>query len=338
MRPSSAGATREAARAASADAICAARRTSTWTSDFSDVNGERARLPMAEWIHVVHTYRSGERRIYVNGRARRRPRPRPMLAIKSPARMWIGGWYNNYDFVGDIDEVRISKVARSADWVKLQYENQKPLQTAGRPAGAAGQRFLGLADEDHRPGGQERDGHRQGRRRTEGLLDPQARRPGNDRRRGPAFTSRFDAGRVVGDQSLTLQFKAVYADEVKTQDIPVTIKEDIPEPVFTLQAPARWDGRETIEVVPQIANLSAMQAKGAGELKYAWTVSGIAVIKEIVPGKLILKRAQNSGTMTVTAGARATAAQPSPRDHDRGQGAEATMPGSSGRRPRMRSP
>ena len=44
-------------------------------------------------------------------------------------------------------------------------------------------------------------------------------------------------------------------NEVKTRDIPITIKEDIPEPVFTLKAPATWDGRTTIEVVPQIANL-----------------------------------------------------------------------------------
>ena len=115
------------------------------------------------------------------------------------------------------------------------------------------------------------------------------------------FQFTFDAGRVTGDKSATLQFKAVYADEVKTRDIPITIREDIPEPVFTLKAPATWDGRATIEVVPQIANLEAMQAKGAGELNYAWSVSDIAVIKEIVPGKLILKRAQNSGKMTVTA-------------------------------------
>ena len=72
-------------------------------------------------------------------------------------------------------------------------------------------------------------------------------------------------------RSATLQFKAVYADEVKTKDIPITIKEDIPEPVFTLKAPATWDGRETIEVVPQIANLAAMQAKNAGELKFDWS-------------------------------------------------------------------
>ena len=35
----------------------------------------------------------------------------------------------------------------------------------------------------------------------------------------------LDAGRVVADTSAVLQFKAVYADEVKTRDIPVTVKE-----------------------------------------------------------------------------------------------------------------
>lgn len=43
-----------------------------------------------------------------------------------------------------------------------------------------------------------------------------------------------------------------------------------------------------------------LQAKGVGELKYRWNASGVAVIKEAVPGKLLLKRAQNSGTLHVT--------------------------------------
>jgi hypothetical protein len=47
--------------------------------------------------------------------------------------MYIGGWYDNYKFVGEIDEARLSKVTRSADWVKLQYENQKPLQSVVGP-------------------------------------------------------------------------------------------------------------------------------------------------------------------------------------------------------------
>ncbi len=92
--------------------------------------------------------------------------------------------------------------------------------------------------------------------------------------------------------------------------------------MFTLKAPAKWDGRETIEVVPQISNLKAMQAKGAGELKYDWTVSGMAVIKEIEPGKLILKRAQNSGTMTVTATLSNGGEPIRPAIQDRGQGTQ----------------
>ena len=101
--------------------------------------------------------------------------------------------------------------------------------------------------------------------------------------------------------SATLTVKAIYPNEVKSKDIAITISDDIPEPVFTLAAPAKWDGRETIEVVPQISNLAAMQAKGAGEVKVNWTVDDVAVIKRIESGKLILKRAQGNGVMRVTA-------------------------------------
>ena len=87
-------------------------------------------LPLAQWVHVAHTYKNGDSRVYVNGvldgvsTSAAAP-----LAIKQPAKMWIGGWQNNFNFAGDIDEVRISKVARSAEWIRLQYANQKPLQT-----------------------------------------------------------------------------------------------------------------------------------------------------------------------------------------------------------------
>src|SRR5207248_1105062 len=75
----------------------------------------------------------------------------------------------------------------------------------------------------------------------------------------------------------------------------------VPDPVFTLQAPATWDGRATIRVVPRIVNLSQMRAAGAGELHYSWSVSDIAVTKETASEKLTLSRAQNSGKLTVTA-------------------------------------
>ncbi len=268
---------------------------------FSDGNVQGgSTLRPGQWIHVMHTYQKGDSRVYVNGvldgASTSRSTP---LAIKSPARMWIGGWYNNYDFVGDIDEVRISKVARSADWVKLEYENQKPLQTLVGTVVQSGNEFSVSPAQVTVLEGKSAtlSAHAGGAQKVYWIL----KRGGSefvaavDRL---AFT--FNAGRVVGDQSASLQFKAVCADGVKTKDVPITIQEDIPEPVFTLNSPSKWDGRETIEVVPRISNLAAMQAKGAGELKYTWSASGLATIKEIVPGKLILKRAQNSGKLSIT--------------------------------------
>ena len=266
----------------------------------ADVSSE-GRMPMNEWIHVVHTYQQGDSRIYVNGvLSGVSAKPNAPLAIKTPARLFIGGWYHNYDFVGDIDEVRISKVTRSADWVKLEYENQKAQQTLTGPVVLPGQAFAVSQAQATVPEGKTATFTAQagGAQKVYWILKRDAGETvvAVDRL---AFT--FDAGRVTGDQTATLQCKAVYPDGVRTKDITITIKEDIEEPAFTLKAPARWDGRTTIEVVPQIGNLKAMQARGAGELKIDWTVAPMAVIKEVAPGKLILTRAQNSGTMTVTA-------------------------------------
>ena len=80
-----------------------------------------------------------------------------------------------------------------------------------------------------------------------------------------AFT--FDAGRVTGDKTVTLQCKAVYPDGVKTKDIAIAIKEDIPEPVFTLAAPAAWDGRATIEVVAARHESRGDAGQGRGRLE-----------------------------------------------------------------------
>ncbi|MCE9533181.1 MAG: DUF2341 domain-containing protein [Planctomycetes bacterium] len=266
-------------------------------SDFSDVKSDSL-LPMSEWIQVVHTYTKGEGKIYINGKLD--GSAAPLLNIRTPARLWIGGWYNNYDFVGDIDEVRISKVARSADWVKLEYENQKPLQKLTGAIVQSGEAFAVTPEKANVLEGQSVTFKAQagGAQKTYWILKRDGRESivATDRL---AFT--FDAGRVTGDQSATLQFKAIYANEVKTRDIPIAITDAIPEPVFTLQAPSKWDGRSPIDVVPMITNLKEMQAKGAGQLNFSWSISEIAVIKEAAPGKLTLKRAQNSGKMIVTA-------------------------------------
>ena len=264
----------------------------------ANVSGEST-LPMAEWTQLVHTYTGDEARIYVNGVLDGVNKKGAPLALESPARLWIGGWYNKYNFVGDIDEVRISKVARSAEWVKLQYENQKPMQSLVGPIIQPGSGFsVAPAALTVLEGKQAViTAQAGGAQKLSWTLKADGKESviATDR-----LTVTFDAGRVTEDKTATLQFKAIYANEVKIKDIPISIKEDIPEPIFTLKAPATWDGRTPIEVVPQIANLSAMQAKGAGELKVNWEVSGLAVIKKVSPDKLILTRAQNSGQLVVT--------------------------------------
>jgi len=269
---------------------------------FSAGNVEaKTSLAMSEWIHVVHTYKVGESRLYVNGvlDGENKTTGGP-LNLRTPGRMYIGGWYNNYQFVGDIDEVRISQVTRSADWVRLEYENQKPLQTLVGPLVQPGSDFsvaekqLTIAEGKTatvtaKIGGAQKIYwiQNKGGMETIAAVDQSH------------FT--IDAGRVTGDEKFVLRIKAVYADSVKNLEIPVTIKEEIPDPVFTLKASATWDGRETIEIVSRVSNLPELQAKHVGDLKYDWRVSGLAVIKEVAPGKLILKRAQNSGALTVTA-------------------------------------
>lgn len=269
---------------------------------FSDANVQsRGALALSEWIHVAHVYQKGDTRLYVNGvldgASRSTGAP---LSIKRPARLWIGGWYNNYEFIGDIDEARVSKTARSADWVRLEYENQKPLQTLTGPVVTPGNGFSVSPEQVTVLEGKSATllGVAGGAQKIYWILKSAGRETllAVDRSR-----LTFDAGRVVGNQSATLQFRAVYANEVKTLEIPISIQEDVPEPVFTLDAPARWDGRAPVEVWARIANLPAMQAKGAGQCKMEWSAASIAVIKETASGKLILKRAQNSGILTVTA-------------------------------------
>jgi hypothetical protein len=266
-------------------------------SDFSDVKSE-SRLSLGEWVHVVHTYHRGNGRIYINGRLD--GEATPLLNIKSPARLWLGGWYHNYDFIGDLDEVRISKVTRSPEWVQLQFENQKPLQTVVGHIPRGGSSFSVTPARAIIPEGMpasftaEAGGAqkitwilREGERETVLAVD--------------RFICELPPRRVQGDSKATLLFRAVFPAATKTLEIPVTISEAIEEPDFKLQAPATWDGRSAIQIVPQIANLSALQSKRASDVKIAWAVGPFATVHDALPDKLILRRAQQSGALVVSA-------------------------------------
>ena len=258
------------------------------------------RLPMSEWVHVVHAYTNGNTHLYLNGQLEGSSTDKGSpLDIRTPARMWLGGWYNNYDFVGDIDEVRISNVQRSANWVKLSYENQKRNQTLVGTLPQPGTTFevsseMVVMEEGSsttvsaEAGGAEKVYWILRRGDEESVV-------ASDR-----FSYTLDAGRVTDDTSWTLRLKAVYRDRVKTRDIPIMIKDSIPEPKYVLEAPTIWNGRDTIEVLPSISNAQAMTDAGTDKLRYRWIVSGGAVTKEIAADRLILHRSQYSGPIRIT--------------------------------------
>ena len=264
---------------------------------FADVQAERA-LAVGEWYQVVHTYSPRDSRVYINGVLEGKSTPE--LDLPPTSALWIGGWYGNYSFVGDVDEVRIAGVARSADWIRLEYENQKPMQTAVGPIVREGTEFTlsddAIAlDEGARATVRARIG---GAQKIVWTLvrDGTRRVVATD-----TLACTVEAGRVAGDARATLECKVVRADGVAVRSVAIAVREAIADPEFTLEAPGQWDGRSPIAVTPRLAT------PVAGELQVKWTVGDIAVTHAAVPpsvgdpGSLRLTRAQNSGTATVTA-------------------------------------
>ncbi|MFT5734495.1 MAG: hypothetical protein ACJAZN_001539 [Planctomycetota bacterium] len=264
----------------------------------ADVSGDCAGANQ-EWTLAMHTYHKGETRLYINGVLAGNGNPRAStLSVKRPARLWLGGWYNNYAFVGDMDEARVSSVARSADWARLEYENQRPLQTLLGSLVQPGS-GLSLSTQELRVSegaSAEVEAEAMGAQKVYWTLDQGAgsRVVAVDR-----FHYTLEPGRVVGDESWLLRFHAIYPHEVKSLDCRVQVAEAIPEPVFSLLAPAGWDGRESIDVRPRITNLKQLKAAGVADLSYEWKVRDLAVIQQIKADRLELDRSQNSGTLVV---------------------------------------
>ena len=262
---------------------------------FADVEG-KTKINSNNWTHVVHTYTKGESRVYINGILD--GISSPLLDIPKPVGMRMGGW-NEYDFVGDIDEVRISSVRRSDDWIKLEYENQKNNQSLVGNIKKEGNQFsiskknILLLEGGNTTITATANGAikvywilKEGNNETELSTD--------------RLTQKIESGRIAGNKQLTLIFKAIYLDSIKSIDIPIFIQENIPDPKFSFQIPFKWNGRDKIEIIPIINNIEQLKFKHASNLTYKWSTTGIAVSKKITSNKLILARSQNSGEMTVT--------------------------------------
>ena len=265
-----------------------------------------SKLPRGAWRHIALCVSKDMVRFYVDGVLDK------TINNNGGAVSWLGtlttpestpvdlGDHGNGrgPFNGALDEVRFESVARSADWLKLCFENQKPLQSLVGPLVQTGDDFsVSQSSLAMKEGASVAlSAKAGGARKVYWVLHD------GDNEQILAvdrFNYTYNAGRVADNKTVALQLKVVCASGVKTKSIPIAIQESLPDPVYTLEVPQNWNGRDELEISPAITNLAELKSKDAGNLNYSWTVSGLATISKTKPGKLVLTRAQNSGVLTV---------------------------------------
>ncbi len=266
---------------------------------FSDGNVKsKGPLSFNKWHHAVFAYESGNATLYIDGQLAGKAGRGTPLKVANPAMLTIGGWAGENNFIGELDEVRVSQVTRSADWIKLQFENQNPLQSVVGPLiRAEGEFSVPIKSATVNEGesiklGIQADG---AQKLVWYLRDDKGERiVAVDR-----YHYDFVSSRVKEDTTAILTVKAIYPNRVETGLIHIAIKKSIPDPQFTVTTPKSWNGRTPIEIIPRITNLAALQKAGAGDVQIEWQVDPISVVKEILPGKLRLIGAQKSGSVEI---------------------------------------
>jgi hypothetical protein len=92
--------------------------------------GSSQDAPTNSWAHVVGVYDGSKMMIYINGMKDSNEQIKTNNIETCPNEFWIGHGDNvvgetySYPWSGMLDEIRISNVARSADWIATEYNNQ----------------------------------------------------------------------------------------------------------------------------------------------------------------------------------------------------------------------
>jgi hypothetical protein len=263
-------------------------------------------LPRNQWRHIALSVSENMVRFYVDGVLNRtidnNSRSVSKLGtLNTPASTPVDlGDHGNGrgPFNGAMDEVRFESVARSSNWLKLCVENQKPLHSLVGPL-VQDENVFSVSESNlvMKEGSSiALSAKAGGARKVYWVLQDGDKEEilAVDR-----FNYEFNSGRVAESKTVKLLFKAVLESGVKTHTLPITIRERIPNPVYTLEVPQTWNGRDELEISPSIVNLAEMKSEGVGDLNYSWKISGMATVSETDAGKLVLKRAQNGGTLTI---------------------------------------
>ncbi|RLS52420.1 MAG: DUF2341 domain-containing protein [Planctomycetota bacterium] len=259
---------------------------------FSDAGVKSSsKAPLGEWMHVSHVYTKGVTRLYIDGRLEGTNTGQGApLAIADGSRLWLGGWYGNYDFDGDIDEVRISNVARTAAWVALDSDTQgtsprltgRLVRSDSAPTVSTTPRSidegatvqlaadLGNADKAY----------------WELISGGTPKRIATDHER-----ISFTAPRIAADTPMTLRLRTISSSGERVHDIPLSVRNTIADPSVMLAAPSSWDGREPAYIRADV--------QGKGPMHYQWHVSGPGVAYEASGNILRLDRGFKAGNVSV---------------------------------------
>jgi hypothetical protein len=99
------------------------------TQDGQHLVSSHSSIVLDEWVHLTAAYDGRRIALYVNGvEESGENTPAALVTAGRPIHIANTELYPSDQLRGKIDEVRISATARSATWVKLCYENQRPDQ------------------------------------------------------------------------------------------------------------------------------------------------------------------------------------------------------------------
>ncbi len=238
--------------------------------------------------------------IYKNGALVATGTQHDTIAIAAKTTNFIGksNWPGNSYYRGGIDEPRLSRVARNADWVKLEYANQRADQTLllySAPAPVCAARFAapkdtvlpegsplvlaGIADCADSYGWEVISGP------APRILDPERK------------DLQLVLPRATKDYALRYRFTANYPTSVASAEVVVSVLEAIPDPAFTMPANFTWNGKDSVLITPKLSNLAAIKASRDSVLNWSWSLVDMETDTAWRDNALLLQAAHASGVL-----------------------------------------
>jgi hypothetical protein len=252
-----------------------------------------------EWQLIDVTVDGARARIYRNGALLREDTLTGRIPARRRAYNYLGRSNAGGDayFRGRLDEARISRTARSADWIRLAHANQKSSQslvsfTEPRVCVSRFEAPPDTALEEGRVLQLAAAADCASSWTWTAVSGPVPRLPDPDTK-----TLRLPLPRISGDTVLILRFSASYGDSLKEEEVRIEVLEAIPDPAFSLPGDRDWDGTDSLLVKPSITNLAAVKASRDSLIRWAWTLEGVEADTAWREGGLLIRSAGSTGTL-----------------------------------------